>query len=104
MKQVPLDQLSAQHFAGALHSRFQVIAEGAPPLSLELIAVTAQSAPNAFEAFSLLFQGPANRPLAQRTYRFAHEQLGAFDLFIVPVSAENGGRQYEAVFNRRGQP
>ena len=102
MKEVPLEQLSAQQFAGALHSKFQVIAEGSPPLSLELISVKEQSAPNAgFEAFSLLFNGPADRPLAQRIYRFTHEHLGAFDLFIVPVSAESGGRQYEAVFNRR---
>lgn len=102
MKQVPLEQLSAQQFAGALRSKFQVMAEGSPPLSLELISVTEQSAPNAgFEAFSLLFNGPTDPPLAQKIYRFTHEQLGAFDLFIVPVSANSGGRQYEAVFNRR---
>lgn len=56
------------------------------------------------EGFSLLFNGPANPPLAQRMYGFAHERLGSFDLFIVPVSAAGELRQYEAVFNRRPVP
>jgi hypothetical protein len=50
-------------------------------------------------SFSLLFRGPVDRPLGQETYRFEHDQIGAFELFIVPMRAEHDGRYYEAIFN-----
>jgi len=49
--------------------------------------------------FSLLFRGPVDRPLGQETYRFEHDQMGGFELFIVPMRAEHDGRYYEAIFN-----
>ena len=102
MNEISLDKVTAEQFAQLVHTEFQVLLERDVKVALELTAVTVQSARNAdFEAFSLLFSGPADRPLGQQTYRFRHERLGAFDLFIVPVSAENNRRQYEAVFNRR---
>lgn len=51
------------------------------------------------DCFSVLFQGPANRPMAQGTYATRHGKLGAFDLFIVPVREDGGYLYYEAVFN-----
>jgi hypothetical protein len=30
----------------------------------------------------------------------AHDKLGEFDLFLVPVAKNENGFQYEAVFNR----
>jgi len=113
MNEVPLDQLSAGRFAEYVRTKFQVLAESGSAVSLELAAVAASgpagqgnrtSASRTFESFSLLFDGPADPPLGQRTYRFTHERLGSFDLFIVPVSATSGSRQYEAVFNRRLVP
>jgi len=109
MKEISLDQLSAGRFAELVRTRFNILAEPGVEVILELIAVTmprsnAQESMSPgdprTESFSLLFAGPADRPLGQGMYRFAHEHLGWFDLFIVPVSAEPGARQYEAVFNR----
>jgi hypothetical protein len=37
--------------------------------------------------------------LPQATYRFEHETIGAFDLFIVPVGRTAQGVSYEAVFS-----
>ena len=51
------------------------------------------------DCFSLLFRGPAGRPLTQGTYRFEHGQLGSFSLFIVPMVLDQGGQGYEAIFN-----
>ena len=113
MKEVALDQLSAARFAELVQTKFQVSVEPGLVVSLELVTVTAPrpenegrvSAPSGkFESFSLLFDGPADQPLGQRTYRFTHEHLGSFDLFIVPVGTDRNARQYEAVFNRRLSP
>jgi hypothetical protein len=33
-------------------------------------------------------------------YGVEHDRLGTFDLFLVPVGADETGVSYEAVFNR----
>ena len=113
MNEISLEQLSACSFTKLLRAKFQVEVQSGVKVGLELVAVTTpsssgqQSVPfgnQKFEGFSLLFDGPADQPLGQRTYRFIHERLGSFDLFIVPVSVAGGSRQYEAVFNRRLVP
>lgn len=113
MNEVPLEHLSAERFRELVHTPFHVSVEPGLVVTLELAAVT-MARPDTrddvsfrcpmSEGFSLLFNGPANPPLVQRMYRFAHERLGSFHLFIVPVSANRGSRQYEAVFNRRAAP
>ena len=50
------------------------------------------------EPFSLVFLGPQDAPLSQRTYTFEHPALGAIDIFIVPITPSAEGRLYEAVF------
>ena len=113
MSEVPLDQLSARQFDEHVRTTFQVMAGPGVVLNLELFAVTGPPSGGqgsrspggaTFESFALLFEGPADQSLSQQTYRFSHERLGSFDLFIVPVSAERNARQYEAIFNRRLAP
>ena len=102
MKHVSLDQLSAQQFADSVHTTFHVAHQTGNPIPLQLLSVTRQtSSGSPFEVFSLLFNGPGNRPLDQRTYPVSHERLGVFELFLVPVSTDHTGRQYEAIINRR---
>jgi hypothetical protein len=48
--------------------------------------------------FSIVFRGPQNPLLPQRTYRVEHENLGAFELFLVPIGPDGEGMRYEAVF------
>ena len=48
--------------------------------------------------FSLFFEGPDSFLLKQHTYRVTHEELGAMELFLVPVGQGGGTYQYEAVF------
>lgn len=53
------------------------------------------------EKFSLLFRGPAQKPLEQNTYRFDHPRLGRLSIFIVPIgSLDTTHCQYEAIFDR----
>jgi len=46
-----------------------------------------------------VFRGPEGVPLPQRIYRMEHPDIGAFDLFVVPIRPDDKGMRYEAVFN-----
>ena len=106
MTPVPLDQLTFATFVTLLRSHFRVHLGPSAVLELELVeatcAPTAQGSPKhpASESFSLIFAGPAAQPLTQKIYLFEHETIGAFELFIVPITTERGTLRYQAVFNR----
>lgn len=52
------------------------------------------------QPFTLIFTGPADPQLAQRTYAVEHPLQGSLDLFLVPVGPDGAGApRYEAVFN-----
>ena len=51
------------------------------------------------ERFSAYFQGPAQPQLPQHVYLIEHDQMGEFEIFLVPVSQSEHGFRYEAVFN-----
>lgn len=55
------------------------------------------SAPITTTGFMVQFSGPASQPLLQDTYRFTHDTLGQFSMFIVPGGP--GSDTYTAVFN-----
>ena len=54
-----------------------------------------------WNAFHSGFQGPAEVFLPQHIYSLAHEQMGDFDLFLVPIARDERGFRYESVFNYR---
>jgi hypothetical protein len=47
--------------------------------------------------FSLIFLG-SGPVLPQRIYGLEHSQLGAIELFLVPVASDAKGTQYQAIF------
>jgi hypothetical protein len=73
-------------------------------LGLQSIALTLQAVQAGREthSFALAFRGPLAPVLPQATYRFTHEALGAFDLFIVPRGRTPAALDYEAIVNPRG--
>jgi hypothetical protein len=52
------------------------------------------------ERFAIIFRGPREPILNQAMYRFEHDEMGEFNLFIVPIRQDDDGTFYEAVFNR----
>lgn len=52
------------------------------------------------EAFTLIFMAPADTPPEQQIYRIEHSELGAMDLFLVPIAQDDRGIRFEAVFNQ----
>jgi hypothetical protein len=98
-----LETFTLATFAGRLGQAFRVRPAGAPPLTFELIEATDLSRggtppPNHRAPFSLVFRGPREPCLPQQTYQLEHDELGAFDLFVVPIGPDAHGMRYEAVF------
>ncbi len=52
------------------------------------------------EQFSIVFRGPLDAFLDQRTYELKHPQMGEMALMLVPIKRDNEGFYYEASFNR----
>jgi hypothetical protein len=50
------------------------------------------------ERFAIVFQGPRDPQLEQGTYRFEHQEMGEFPLFIVPVYSNTRDAYYQASF------
>jgi len=102
MKDATSVSLTLSAFQAALRTKFRLQLD--KESSLELVLAEVRTARQADEgrqgrSFSILFHGPRDPLMPQRMYRFGHETLGAFDLFIVPVARDDAHCHYEAVFN-----
>jgi uncharacterized protein DUF6916 len=98
-----IESWTREDFEGRVGERF-TLHLGAEPVPSELVQVKAGAAPPKGRAqFSLLFRAPRAALRPQGTYRVEHPELGAHDLFLVPVGltpegGDGGGVLYEAVF------
>jgi hypothetical protein len=92
------DNLTSKNFSAHLHTNFRISMAGADPVLLELVEVVESNLSPAMEQFSVFFLGPPT--LGQGIRHFEHDQMGSFDLFLVPVKAEGGKVRYEAAFAR----
>lgn len=95
--------LTEREFLKHVHTKFVLKLDPTKPLELELTEVKgyqdAENEPSGMERFSVFFDGPADPFLPQQVYPLEHDQLGAFDIFLVPVGRSDSGFKYEAVFN-----
>ena len=91
-----LETFTAETFRPLLHEQFELVVDEETRFYVELTEVTESGTPAAARRsqFALVFSGPADPILPQRIYRLGHPELGAFDLFLVPLAAGS----YEAVF------
>jgi len=112
MTHPPPDSLTLKLFSTLHGTRFRVRLGAERHLDLELAeAVAGRDGPRTDgrdryprqETFSLLFTGPVEPLLPQQIYRFEHDQVGAFDLFIVPIGRDAHCVKYQAIFNRMVQ-
>ena len=97
-------KLDGKAFAAQLHTQFKVNTADGAPMVVELFEVLEPQSPPQIELFLLHFRGPLAPRLPQRIHQFDHEKLGAFDLFITAIGADEKGIAYEAVFNRLRKP
>jgi hypothetical protein len=90
-----LQTLTIDDFASLRGERVRIVPDGSVPFEVELLEVNEIARePGGRAPFSLVFQGGPNPPLPQGIYRVEHEQLGALEIFLVPIAANS----YEAVF------
>jgi hypothetical protein len=97
-----MTNLTEQEFSKHVGSKFQIaLAEYEINLTLtEVKAYTLQgNEQGGMERFSVFFDGPPNVRLPQQTHHLVHDKMGEVDLFLVPISGDEKGFRYEAVFN-----
>jgi uncharacterized protein DUF6916 len=90
-----LETLTAADFAALRGDRFRIALDDAAPFEAELVEVTEiPREPGGRAPFSIVFRGGPSPPLPQRIYRVEHDELGALEIFLVPIASD----RYEAVF------
>ena len=96
-------ELTEGEFGKHLNTKFHLQVEGDSNIDLELDEVKGYSSQHkevgGMERFSAYFVGPKQPLLPQSTYTLRHEQMGDFEIFLVPISKHERGFRYEAVFN-----
>jgi hypothetical protein len=98
-----IEDFDASTFSERSGEAFRVLRDDGSALDLELASVapglvSPGDAGGRRAPFSIVFRGPLEPVLPQRTYGFEHDELGSFELFIVPIGPDGAGMQYEAVF------
>jgi hypothetical protein len=87
-------------FEENLNTKFWLLDAGPEPYSIDLIEITNGHSSPRQEHFALRFRGDRNQVFPQRIHPIRHDNIGEFDLFLVPISRDATGTLYEAVFNR----
>lgn len=93
-----LAAVTYETFAGRVGERF-TLEEASIELELEEATLGAAPPDAGRHPFSLVFRGPPDPLLAQRIHRLEHAELGALEIFIVPIARDAGAARYEAVFS-----
>jgi hypothetical protein len=97
-----LETLTIDDFSGRVGETFRAKAEGDRTLTLTLDSVDALPRPlgdKGRQPFSLEFHDEAEEHVPQQTVAVSHDDLGSFELFVVPLGPGDGGlMRYEAIF------
>ena len=95
--------LTEEEFSKHVNTKFRVGLDGDKSLELELDEVKSylsqSNEQTGMERFSLYFNGPNQPFLSQASYAMDHDQMGEFEIFIVPLAQNEAGFRYESVFN-----
>jgi hypothetical protein len=92
--------LQHENFAGQLNTTFRVKVDDANTADLVLAEVSELKTSPSQEQFAIVFRGPLKDFLEQGMREFEHDEMGEFELFLVPIKQDDDGFYYESVFNR----
>ena|SRR5436189_1970691 len=92
--------LTHEIFAKHANSKFQALLDEQTSVELELTDVSDLKLYPHQEEFAIVFRGPLDKYLGQGLCSFSHDQMGRFEIFLVPIKQDAQGLYYEAVFNR----
>lgn len=93
-------RLEHEDFVKQLNTKFRVRIDESQSVETELTEVSELLLSPRQERFSVLFRTSNEFFLGQGTRPLEHDVMGQFELFLVPVSRDDQGTYYEAVFNR----
>ena len=92
--------LTHEAFGQNVNTKFQVQTGEDTGVELELTEVSEIKLYPRQEEFSIWFRGRLDEYLDQGARNFKHDQIGEFELFIVPIRQDADGFYYQAIFNR----
>jgi len=92
--------LTHETFTRHANTKFQVQVDENTGVELELTEISELKLHPNQEEFAIVFRGPSDIFLGQGVQAIKHDQMGQFELFLVPVRQDQQGFYYEAVFNR----
>lgn len=102
METFDLSRLQAADFELLLNDTFEIRFSGDIIEKASLVQTTRLSHYTPLERlpFSIVLRTAPGTPVfMQGIYRLSHPDLGALDLFLVPVASDSTGVSYEAVFS-----
>lgn len=95
--------LTEKEFSQHLDTIFRVKRDGGEAIDFTLVEVkpytSSDNEQGGMERFSIFFRGPSQPYLPQSTYSLDHDQMGQFEIFLVPIGRDDENFLYEAVFN-----
>jgi hypothetical protein len=94
--------LEHSEFSKYLNSNFRVRINEEQTVDAELVEVSELLASPRQERFSIVFRTLNDFFLGQGLRALEHDEMGKFELFLVPIGRDEKGTSYEAVFNRLG--
>jgi hypothetical protein len=86
-------------FTRMLKKTFRAGRPGRDEFEAELVEVDQRRSDDRQENFTLLFRAPIDVPSEQGTYEMHTEGEPTMSIFLVPVSKDDRGLYFEAVFN-----
>ena len=94
-----LESFTVETFSGRVGEPFRIRFEPEDAVEVELVEAQALGTAEGRRApFSLVFRAPKEPIYPQRIYAVEHDELGSFELFLVPIEPDEAGARYEAVF------
>jgi len=102
-----LENLTVDAFQPRVGATFRIRLSAASEIEAELIEARALGGgparadvqiPRGRIPFSLSFRTSLTAPLPQSIYEIVHEEMGAYEIFLVPVGPDGKGMVYEAIF------
>jgi len=92
--------LTHENFAPQLNTKFRVKVDETNVVDMVLTEVSELQTSPRQEQFAIVFRGPLELFLGQGMRAFEHDEMGHFELFLVPIKQDDDGFFYESVFNR----
>ena len=99
-----LDTLTVETFQPRIGQTFRIRPRPDTEIAAELIEARSLGEPGRATAskrripFTLSFRTTLSPVLPQRIYEVVHDEMGAYDIFLVPVGPDGKGMVYEAIF------